>query len=243
MILPTVQAPAPAPSIDGTAFLVMGAPKSGKSHLVNKWPECLVLDTQNGHRFYGGLVVDLTAGRLETLREALTTLLKDCPYEAVALDTLDDVSAWAEEEALRKDYTAIQDIPHGAGWLEHRSIMVKIVRAFLRLPCTKLFVAHSRALIDEESGESTKMIDLPGRLAHIVPGEVDHIGISYRNQDGEYRLSFAGYESQSKTTEKRGEIVRQGKLVVHAGSRISNLNGADVASSYEAIVAKVKGEE
>lgn len=251
LTLPLEPAPAPAPSIAGTSFLIIGAPKSGKSRLVNAWPKCLVIDTQGGHRHYGGLVVPVSD--LAGFREAAVAITKAMPfpYDAVAIDTLDDLSSWVEVEALARmrekhgaRYESISDVPHGAGWLEHRSIMLRIVKTFLSLPCVKVFVAHSRAMIDEETGENTKMVDLPGRLAHMVPGEVDHIGVAYRGEEGRYLISFEGYESLSKDRkDKRGVVQKQGKTVAHAGSRLATLNGKHVENSYEAIVRAVEGKE
>lgn len=247
--LPSAARATPAPSIEGTMFLVIGEPKAGKTHLVMDWPECLVIDTQGGARQYGGLTVDLRAlaqeeGRseLEILREVLKQL-KDtgCKgYGAVAIDTLDDVSVWLEAEAAarcckkhnRKPgyYTTVEDVPHGAGWGEHRRMVMGMVGMIHRFPVTTILVAHSRRLIDEESGEASKMVDLPGRLGHMVPGEVDHIAVATRSKEGEYLLDFSGYETRTN----------KGFLVRHSGSRLSALNGKVVASSYGAIESEVK---
>lgn len=248
LTLPTVAASPPPPTIDGTSLLVIGAPKQGKSWLANHWPGCLVFDSQRGHAQLGGLVVPIS--NVHDLREATRLLIRDpSPYSAVALDTLDDISSWMEDEAVDrckqkhgKPYDNIGDIPHGAGWYEHRQLMIQMVGAFLALPLTKIFVAHSKNLIDEESGETTKMLDLPGRLGHIVPGLVDSIAIAYRSQEGEYLLSFEGYDVVSDTKkDKKGNVTRQGKLVQHAGSRFAGLQGKRLPASYEAISAAVKG--
>lgn len=249
MTLPTARAPVPEPSLEDASFLIIGAPKSGKSHLANAWPDCLVIDTQRGHRQLGGMVVEVSD--VDDIRAVFKELMAGAvsQYKAIAIDTLDDVNVWMEAEALQrmrgkhsKNYTDLTEIPHGAGWGESRKLMVQLIESFKRLPVTKILVAHAKSLIDEVSLEKTRMVDLPGRLANIVPGIVDSIGISYRTPEGEFMLSFEGYESMSATVlDKDKNVTRQGKLVQHAGSRFKGLNGKQVEASYEAIVAAVKG--
>lgn len=252
VVLPTQPRPRPTPTITGETLLIIGEPKAGKTRLAMDWPNCLVIDTQGGARSYAGMTYDVRAvadesGRsdLEVLREVVAHLkrTKAEGYDAVALDTLDDVSGWMESEACARVtdkhnkkpgyYPSIEDIPHGSGWLEHRRMVMGLVSTLMRLPCTKLIIAHSRRLIDEDSEKTSKIVDLPGKLAHWVPGEVQHIGIAHRDFEGNYLLDFTGYEV--KTT--KGSVVRQ------AGSRFPEWQGKVLPNRYEALIAALKGED
>lgn len=248
VVLPTEPKPRPEPTIEGDSFLVIGAPKQGKSHLVSTWPGCLVIDTQRGHRKYGGLVLDVLEVAdekgmtpLDVLRDVIVQLSKDCPYQAVALDVIDDVSTWFEAMTVAhlnrvhdltgdRAYNSIADAAYGAGYTDHRYRVVRMVRAVLALPCTKILVAHSRNLIDEELGRRSKVMDLPGRLANQIPGEVDHVAVASHEEDRGFVLDFDGYEYKTGT----------GSMVEHSGSRLAELRGKTVANSYEAIVAAVR---
>jgi len=240
MKLPTKRKDIPPPSIDGDMFLVIGEPKSGKSTFVNQIPNCLVIDTQRGHAKLGGCVLDLReagADPLATFAEVLATLQKDCPYDVVAIDTLDDLSVMAEELATQRgnvervlEETGIANFPHGTGWLQHREIMMKMVTQIRALPCTTILVAHNKRMIDEETSEVSKVLDLPGKLAHHIPGEVDHIAIASRSKKG-YTLSFEGYEH-----ERSGK-----KTVMQAGSRLKCLNGKVIETSWASLQKSVKG--
>lgn len=240
MKLPTKRKDIPPPSIDGDMFLVIGEPKSGKSTFVNQIENGLVIDTQRGHAKLGGCVLDLReagADPLATFGEVLATLQKDCPYDVVAIDTLDDLSVMAEELAtqrcnvkLNMKETGIANFPHGAGWLVHREIMMKMVTKVRSLPCTTILVAHNKRMIDEETSEVSKVLDLPGKLAHWVPGEVDHIAIASRSKKG-YTLSFEGYEH-----ERSGK-----KTIMQAGSRLKALNGKVIETSWASLQKAVKG--
>jgi len=239
--LPTTRLDIPPPSIDGDMFLIIGEPKAGKSTFVNQIPDCLVIDTQSGHAKLGGCVLDLReagADPLATFGEVLATLQKECPYDVVAIDTLDDLSVMAEELAtqrcnvkLRMSETGIASFPHGAGWLAHREIMMKMVTQIRGLPCTTILVAHNKRMIDEETSEVSKVLDLPGKLAHHIPGEVDHIAIASRSKKKGYTLSFEGYEH-----ERSGK-----KTIMQAGSRLKALNGKVIETSWAALLEAVKG--
>jgi hypothetical protein len=187
-------------------FLVIGEPKAGKSTFVNQIPDCLVIDTQSGHAKLGGCVLDLReagADPLATFGEVLSQLQKDCPYQAVAIDTLDDLSVMAEELAtqrcnvkLNMKETGVGQFPHGIGWVTHREIVMTMLTKIRALPCTTILVAHNKRMIDEETSEVSKVLDLPGKLAHWVPGEVDHIAIASRSKKKGYTLSFEGIDSE-----------------------------------------------
>lgn len=242
----------PAPTIEGDTFLVIGAPKAGKSHLLESWPNCLVLDTQQGHKKNAGMPVDLLtmAKDMETapinvLRQVLTQLRANCPYEAVAIDVLDDVSSWFEAMSVahlnvmhkrsegdpdNPPYQSVGDPGMGGGWTDHRMRVTKFVRAFIALPCTKIIVAHSRNLIDEKFASKSRIMDLPGRLANQLPGEADHVAVASHDPDLGYVLDFRGYEYRTK----------KGFVVEHSGSRLQELRGKVVGNTKDAIIEAVK---
>jgi len=251
VILPTKPRAVPEPTIEGDSFLAFGAPKSGKTYLTTGWDDCLVIDCEGGARKAGGLIVDVLAlareeGRtpLNVLRSIVVELHKDCPYDAVALDTLDEVSKWMEKEAVAKvnvkhnrdardlkrpPYTDISDPEYGAGYAEHRNLVMGVVDTFKALPCTKIFVAHSKHMTTDEDGTITRTIDLPGKLAHWVAAAVDHLGMTRIDPEHGYVIDFCGYDVSTS----------QGARIQQAGSRLPQLNNRIVGNSKDAITAAV----
>lgn len=249
--LPTEAKPRPAPSLAGDTLLCFGAPKSGKTKLVTSWPNCLVIDTEGGARKYGGITFDVRAKArevdvppLEVLRQVAGELLKDCPYDAVAIDTLDEVSRWIEVEAVARmnkkhgtnpkdpkkpPYTDIADIKYGAGYGEHRNLVMSVVETFKSLPCTTILVAHSKHATTDDGETMTKTIDLPGKLAHWVAAACDHIGMTSVTKDRKFQIDFGGYEIVTGT----------GIHIQQAGSRLAELNGAVVANDKESIERQI----
>lgn len=248
--LPTTPRERPAPSIDGDTFLVYGPPKSGKTSLVSSWPNCLLIDCERGARKHPGLVVDVLGNGpdpIATLREILGSLKRACPYQAVALDTIDAAARWFEPRALaslnekhrrgqrpdRPLYTNIADIEYGAGHAEHRTMVLAMIEAFVALPCQKILIGHSKTLITDELGASTKVLDLPGKLGHIVPSLADHLGLARVDPALGYTVTFKGYEVET----------RGGHSVTHAGSRVRELDGQTVLNNYSAIVGALNGHD
>lgn len=241
--LPKKPKPEPEPTLAGANMIIIGAPKVGKSTLLTQWPNCLTLDTEHGHRFYGGhLVLDLLdksddslASPLEVLGDVYRTLSQDCPYDAVAIDTLGDVASWMEAEVC-KQYgvkTLGDNVPGGTNlWVEHRKRVEALFEKFCLLPCTTIFVAHSKQLIAQDLTDSTKVLDLYGALSKSLPGKADIIGVAQKNKAGEYRISFKGYEEPGE----KGFVVRQ------QGSRLKTLEGKEIENNYEALMSAVKGE-
>lgn len=245
MKLPT-ERKKPDLSVSGDMFLIIGEPKAGKSTLASGIPDCLVIDTQSGHSKLPSMSLDLRAEAqkagqepMHIFKQSLLMLKKDCPYQAVCIDTLDDISVMAESLAVKKCNAdkavtvkgdTIGDFPYGKGYAEHRGIVLSILTALRSLPCTVILIAHNKRLIDEDTSEVTKVLDLPGKLAHQVPGEVDHIAIASKSKKG-FVLSFEGYES-----ERSGK-----KSIMQAGSRNPHLNGKVIETSWDAILETAKG--
>lgn len=247
MKLPT-ERKEPDMTVDGDMFLIIGEPKAGKSTLASGVPDCLVIDTQGGHNKLPSMSLDLreearNQGKepMDIFKQAMVMLKKNCPYKAVCIDTLDDISVMAEDLAVKNCNAdnavtvkgkAIGDFTYGKGYAEHRGIVMSILTVLRSLPCTVILIAHNKRMIDEDTSEVTKVLDLPGRLAHHVPGEVDHIGIASKSKKG-FVLSFEGYES-----ERSGK-----KSIMQAGSRNPHLNGKVIETSWDAILETAKGND
>ena len=228
---------------DQDLWLFIGAPKSGKSTFfaksVSSDASVAVIDTQSGYLRHGGLVLDVRAeveaGTYESPTEALRKSIvwaRENKPDWFVVDTLDDVYSWFEKDVIREcstklkqNFKEVGEIPHGGGWGLTRQKMLGFVTTLRALPCNVALVAHCKRLIDEERGSVTKVLDLPGKLAIWLPGEVDHIGITFKERDKEggskYLVSFEGYE--------------QANAVTQAGSRHAELNDKTLPLDYSEI--------
>ena len=251
LVLPTTPRARPAPSIDRDTFQLIGPPKAGKTTGALSFPNCLLIDCERGARKYGGLVVDVLeeaekagTGPISVLRSLYAQLSKDCQYGAVAIDTVDALSRWFEAEAVHSMnekhgrgknnkplYTNIADIDYGAGHAEHRAKVMAMLEAYVRLPCIKILIAHSKTMISDEVGTQVKVADLPGKLGHWVPAVCDHIGMVRMDPKRGPLVEWSGYEVQTQ----------KGFSIQQAGSRLSELNGKTMPLTYDAIMAELNG--
>ncbi len=157
-------------------WLVFGAPKVGKTTFATTWPECLILDLEGGTRYVSGAYV-LEIKSLAELREAYAELraANPFPYQTVAVDTIDVLNDWIEQEVCRElGIVQMGEKAYGLDWGIARNRVLDTIRAFSQLPANILLIAHSRwAVVGEVEVGHT--INLPGKLARFVMATVDNV--------------------------------------------------------------------
>jgi hypothetical protein len=90
------------PTINMESCILFGLPKCGKTTLLSKLPNCLIIDTENGTNKVSALVKKLPedkgpVGRMKWLDEFADFLIaKGKPYDYVAIDTFSEVNDMAE---------------------------------------------------------------------------------------------------------------------------------------------------
>jgi hypothetical protein len=256
MELPIESRPRPKPSFDGDTFLIFGPPKTGKTTLALSFPNALVIDCERGCRKYGGRIVDLLAhsedeGKppIEGLREIFRALKSDCPFDTIVIDTVDALSRWFEASTVRslnvkhrrdgkKDktgrvrhpYTSIGDPEYGLGYSDHRNNVMAVLEGFQSLGKMLVLVCHSKTMITEELGEQAKVIDLPGKLGHLVPAMADHLGTTLFDKDLGAVVEFSGYEVENA----KGFTIRE------QGSRLAELQGKKFPNKYEELKGAIE---
>lgn len=214
--------------------LLYGPPKVGKTTALTTWYDgnILILETEpGGADFIEAYVIDVSS--LDQLR-SIYRELKDAyannkaPWKAVAIDTIDVVSDWVEEEVASR-YGASQlgeAGVYGADFAAHRSEVLKIIRAFATLPVEVVVVAHSRPL--EPGVPTSKTLNLRGQLARIVMAQA-HTVIYYdakERPDGSVDRFF---------------VVAPGSI--ESGSRIKGLSAARLPPTWRALVEHLEGKK
>jgi hypothetical protein len=192
-------------------LVMFGATKIGKSTLLTQLPGCLIIDTELGTKYLSGLKVSVNSlAELHQLYTALTA--EGAPkYGYLAIDVIDKVAEWAEQQVCaEQQVAAIGDIPYGGGYSAVREIVTNWVKAFQNVSPHLIIVGHrKRTIIGNESVEfSSSSLDLTGKLKNTIMADADAIGYTYRDDEtGKLMVSF-------KPTDE-----------VEAGSRCDHLKG------------------
>ena len=189
---------------DHASWLVFGAPKVGKTSFVQQWPDSLILNLEPGGCRYISDAYVLDIGSLNELREAFAALSaqKDkLPYKTIAIDTIDVVNDWAEEQARAElGIKEMGEGAYGADWARSRTITLNTIKTFAGLPVNLLVIAHSRwAIVNEVAVGHT--IDLPGKLARFSMAQIENILFITTDKTGARRLVFqptVGVEAGSR---------------------------------------------
>lgn len=90
------------PEVNMQSCILFGLPKCGKTTLLSKLPNCLIIDTENGTNKVKALVKKVPdevgpVGKMKWLDEFADYLIaQGKPYDYVAIDTFTEINDWAE---------------------------------------------------------------------------------------------------------------------------------------------------
>ena len=150
------------PTVNMESCILFGLPKCGKTTLLSKLPNCLIIDTENGTNKIKALVKKVPddrgpVGRMRWLEEFADYLIaQGRPYDYIAIDTFSEVDEWAEwtgtyrymntsqgkgfnrdEEGnpltpKSEDYQSVHTLPQGFGYRWSREDTLRVFEKFKR---------------------------------------------------------------------------------------------------------------
>lgn len=198
-----------------STWIIGAPPKVGKSKFVEGlWrttgKRILHLDLENSAEDLDGFVH--RARSLAEVREIAKQLRGECPYDGIALDTLDALNTWCEEETCTE--LGIQAMGmfegYGADWAKARNKVLDILTQFKMTEKLLLLIVHTKV---EKGAFSGVNIALPQGLGIAIRGHSQVIGYLY-------------------ATERSGEVVRVISFAPSdstiAGSRYAELNNRHI---------------
>lgn len=188
--------PLPATALNPQFLLLYGVRKVGKSTLLSKLPNNLIIDLENGTNFLSCLKVK--ASNLEDFILLTEEIKKHNPrkYRYVTIDTVDILERWAFELAV-KNYKAspigknfqgddVSELPNMGGWNWIRKAFKEVLQYTYALAETVIYVGHVRDKFIEGVGTTatSKELDLTGRNKVILTEICDSVGHVYRDMQG-----------------------------------------------------------
>ena len=185
-------------------MVIYGPPKIGKTTMLSKLDNCLIIDLEDGSDMVDALKVKVNnLGMLATIGKEI--IQENRPYKYVAIDTISKLEEWCEVEGKRiymktpmgKNFeqknpgASVLSLPNGAGYLYLRIAFKQWIDRLNLLADHVILVGHLKDKMLEKKGKevAVKDLDLTGKIKQITCANADAIGYIYR-EDETTMISF-----------------------------------------------------
>jgi len=176
-------------------MIIYGAPKIGKTTVLSKLDNCLIIDLEDGSDMVDALKVK--AHSLKDLQAIGSAIIKEGrPYKYIAIDTISKLEEWCEGHAkqiymktpMGKNFdknnpgASVLSLPNGAGYLYLRLAYKEWIDKLNKLADHVILVGHLKDKMLEKKGKevAVKDLDLTGKIKQITCTNSDAIGYIYR---------------------------------------------------------------
>tara|TARA_A100000172_G_scaffold21646_1_gene12298 strand:+ start:1549 stop:2253 length:705 start_codon:yes stop_codon:yes gene_type:complete len=179
-------------------MVIYGPPKIGKTTMLSKLDNCLIIDLEDGSDMVDALKVKVNnLGMLAAIGKEIIQEQK--PYKYVAIDTISKLEEWCEVEGKRiymktpmgKNFeqknpgASVLSLPNGAGYLYLRIAFKQWIDRLNLLADHIILVGHLKDKMLEKKGKevAVKDLDLTGKIKQITCANADAIGYIYRENE------------------------------------------------------------
>jgi hypothetical protein len=204
--------------------LLYGSRKAGKTTMLGKLDDCLIVDTERGANFITGDIASMEG--LTDLRDLVTHLVgeqsKGNKYKYIALDTLNKIVEWAEEAVVYQHNQAnpgdkiiyFGDLSYGKGHALVREKIDKLIDTFITLTDHLILIGHNK--LASAVNETSTLVDpaslnLTGKLKNMIMAKCDSIGYVFReDEDSTLKISFksnSALEAGSRCEHLKGKVL------------------------------------
>lgn len=180
-------------TVNPSLLTVFGQSKVGKTTMLSKLNNCLIIDTEKGTKYVDALKVQVNnSAELKSMVKALKGD-EGTVYDYLALDTIDNVVSWFEKDVARdNNVDSFAKIPFGDGYNQVRTRVMNMITALMDCCDHVIIIGHrKKTIIGNESVEvNVSSLDLSGKLKNYVMAKSDAIGFVYRDEEGHLKISF-----------------------------------------------------
>tara|TARA_X000001382_G_C3174171_1_gene180532 strand:- start:1451 stop:2125 length:675 start_codon:yes stop_codon:yes gene_type:complete len=179
-------------TVNPSLLTVFGQSKVGKTTMLSKLKNCLILDTEKGTKYVDALKVQVNSSI--DLKNTVRALKESgSQYDYLALDTIDNVVSWFEKDVARdNNVDSFAKIPFGDGYNQVRTRVMAMISALMECCEHIIIIGHrKKTIIGNDSVEvNVSSLDLSGKLKNYVMAKSDAIGFVYRDEEGDLKISF-----------------------------------------------------
>jgi hypothetical protein len=207
-------------------------PKAGKTTLLSKLDNCLIIDLEGGSKYVDALKIEVNS--LEDLQKVGKQIVTSGkPYKYVAIDTITKLEELCvglakqmyQASPMGKNFDdknegiSVLTLANGAGYGWLRQAFELWFNKLQKLADHVIFIGHIKDKFIEKKGKEVmaKDLDLTGKLKQITCAKADAIGYLYRGDDSELILNFKSAEE------------------INCGARPAHLKGQEIViAEYDA---------
>ena len=197
-------------SVNPGILLLYGAPKVGKTTMLSKLDDCLVIDTEQGSNMLEGYFHSVNSK--EELLKFYSDAEEGHDYKYFALDTIDKIVTWTERDVCREyDIESINDLPFGKGFGLVRERVMNNIKKLSSLCDHLILIGHRKTAspIDNSTAIEPESLDISGKLKNMIMAQADGIGYMFREED-KLMVSFESgkaLEAGSRCEHLRGKVI------------------------------------
>lgn len=223
-------------------LIIFSKPKTGKTEVISKLKNCLILDLEDGSDYVAGLKIKAhSVEEIKMIGEEIKK--KGKPYDYIAVDTitaLEDMCIpfaeliysntsqgqnwFTSKDGGKAKYGSIINLPNGGGYQFLRTAMTRMLDYISTLAPRVIFLGHVKDVLLEKNGSefNSLELDLTGRIKRIVCSQSDAIGYLYRKGDQNI-LSFK--TSDEVSCGARPKHLSNREFVISESNKESNEGG------------------
>ena len=197
-------------SVNPGILLLYGAPKVGKTTMLSKLDNCLIIDTEQGGNMLEGYFHSVNSK--EELLQFYADATEGHEYKYFALDTIDKIVTWTEKDVCREyDIESINDLPFGKGFGLVRERVMNNIKKLSSLCENLILIGHRKTAspIDNSTAIEPESLDISGKLKNMIMAQADGIGYMFREED-KLMVSFESgkaLEAGSRCDHLRGKVI------------------------------------
>ena len=205
-----------------STLIIYSHPKAGKTTLLSKLDNCLILDLEGGSKYVDALKMEVNS--LDELQQIGAAIVKaGKPYKYVAIDTLSALedlcipyaTVMYKQSPMGKSFDGVNvlELPKGAGYFWLRQAWDVWMTKIHKLSDHIILIGHLKDSVIDKAGKevSAKDLDLMGKLKQIVCASADAIGYMYRGVDDSLEITFKSSEQLncgSRCNHLKGQVIK-----------------------------------
>lgn len=204
-----------ASRVNPKTMVIFSQPKMGKTTVISKLQDCLILDLENGSHFVDAVKIDIIKEAEENKKLPIAYLKKvinaikeeneknkGYVYKYIAVDTvtaLEDIvlplaNRLYKNTSMGRNWVGddVTTLPNGAGYKYTREALSTVLNELEQVCETLIILGHVKDKLVEKDGKEMpeRGLALTGKSSAILCSQVDAVGYLYRNEN-ETIINFA----------------------------------------------------